>query len=333
MTTTWSIKTAFTFTDDEQKSLAHSFESISANPYRQYEAFRFQIGRLMTDDLIPQRFMDFISDLPRWDRDADPVFVVDNIPVDDVPLLDFSDPVNDKRARKNSFYSESFLELFAQLAATPAISYLNVNGGDVFQDIHPKQELQNTQSQKALTEIYFHKDLANHFVRPDQVYMVGVRNDPMNKVYTSFTRNIDVLQEFTEEEIEILRSHEFATPYDDLTVKDGSLQLGEAPRHPVLSEVTNLRYFENRTVGVTERAQALIPRINEALHSNKQRLFVAPGQFVATYNNHTIHAKEIIEVLSGESLKHRWIMKTVNVDNLAPHAKHFMPGTNYLVMG
>jgi L-asparagine oxygenase len=72
------------------------------------------------------------------------------------------------------------------------VGYVNVNDGDVFQDIYPKESMASSQSQKALKEIHFHKDLANHFVRPDQVYMVGMRSHRRNAVYTSFVRNSDI---------------------------------------------------------------------------------------------------------------------------------------------
>lgn len=72
------------------------------------------------------------------------------------------------------------------------IGYTNVNDGDIFQDIHPKRDLVNSQSQKALKPIFFHKDLANHFVRPDWVNILGLRASTENEVYTSFARNKDV---------------------------------------------------------------------------------------------------------------------------------------------
>lgn len=70
-------------------------------------------------------------------------------------------PVRSKYELKTTFVAEAMLALFAQLANTPAIGY--VNDGDVFQDIYPKESMATSQSQKALKEIHFHKDLANHF--------------------------------------------------------------------------------------------------------------------------------------------------------------------------
>lgn len=331
---TWTIKSEFNFTDAEREALEEGLLALSANPYRQYDAHLYQVRQLIKDGAVPQRLADYILSLASRDRDAEPVVLLKNVPFDrDVPAFDFDEPVESKYKLKNTFLAEGFLALFAELASTPALGYVNVNAGDVYQDIYPKRELQSSQSQKALNEIYFHKDLANHFVRPDQVYMVGMRSNPVNEVYTTFVRNIDVIAAFTDEEIETLRSYEFYTPFDDLTVKGGTLELGDADKHPIISEIHNVRYFENRTVGLTDRAKALVPRVTEALHKYKQRLFVEPGDFVVTYNNHTVHAKEIVEIGDIDALRTRWIMKTVNVDDLAPHQEHIMPGTQHLVIG
>jgi hypothetical protein len=202
----------------------------------------------------------------------------------------------------------------------------------VFQDIYPKQSMAASQSQKALKEIHFHKDLANHFVRPDQVYMVGMRSHRENEVYTSFVRNIDIWPRFGEDELEVLRSPAFYTPFDDLSVV-GSRELGEADKHPVLGPIGDLRYFENRTHGLSSAAEQALVKLDEALHALKQRVFIEPGDFVITYNNFTIHAKEVVKVADEEKLRTRWIIKTVNVDSIAPHLAHLVPGTDYLIDG
>lgn len=332
--TDWTIDPEFHFTDDERSGIEEELLALSANPYRQYDAHLYQVRELIANGVIPERFVEYMKTLPSRDRDAAPVVLIKNVPYDrDVPPFDFDEPVVSKYAVKTTFLAEGMLAIFAELAGTPAIGYINVNQGDVYQDIYPKRSMQGSQSQKALKEIHFHKDLANHFVRPDQVYMVGMRSTPVNKVYTSFVRNIDVIGAFTPDEIETLRSGEFYTPFDDLTVIGGSRELGDADKHPILSEETNIRYFENRTVGVTDRAKALVPKVSEILHHFKQRVLVAPGDFVVTYNNHTIHAKEVVEVGDPEALRTRWILKTVNVDDLAPHRETMMPGTSHLVLG
>ncbi|PPI55141.1 hypothetical protein [Rathayibacter toxicus] len=330
----WTIEPEFYFTDDEREAIEDALLSLSANPYRQYEAHLYQLRELIASEIIPMRFIDYMNTLRFRDRNKEPVVLIKNVPYDrDVPLFDFDEPVESKYKLKKTFLAEGMLALFAELAGTPAIGYLNVNQGDVYQDIYPQRTMQDSQSQKALKEIFFHKDLANHFVRPDQVYMVGMRSAPANKVYTSFVRNIDIIDAFTSAEIEVLRSREFYTPFDDLTVVGGSLALGDADKHPVISEDTNIRYFENRTVGVTDRAKALVPKISETLHRFKQRLLIAPGDFVVTYNNHTIHAKEVVAIGDPEALRSRWILKTVNVDDLTPHRNALMPGTSHLVLG
>jgi hypothetical protein len=56
------------------------------------------------------------------------------------------------------------------------------------------QKITDTQSQKALNTIYFHKDLANHFVRLDWVNILRLRASTFNEILTSFMRNKDLLE-------------------------------------------------------------------------------------------------------------------------------------------
>lgn len=334
VTTGWTITPEFVFSDEERIALEESLSTVHVDPYRLYDAHRFQIRALAAEGAVPQRFRDYVDTLATRDRNAEPVVVLKNVPHDrDVPVFDFDEPVRSKYELKKTFLAEGFLALFAELAGTPPIGYVNVNDGDVFQDIYPKRSMQESQSQKALRQIHFHKDLANHFVRPDQVYMVGMRSNPLNEVYTSFVRNIDVIGAFSEEELALLRSPEFYTPFDDLTVMGGNRELGDAERHPVIGGTDDLRYFENRTVGVTEAAKAIVPKVTATLHALKQRVFIEPGDFVITYNNHTVHAKEVLRVGDPDALRSRWIIKTVNVDDIEPHRRHLVAGTGHLVNG
>jgi L-asparagine oxygenase len=329
----WTIEPEFTFTDEELAALTSALSSTTVSPYRNYATFTAQVTEIIRAGGVPQRFADYVATLAGRDRTAQPVVVIKNGPYDhNVPVFDFSEPVKSKYDLKTTFVAEAMLSLFAQLCGTPAIGYVNVNDGDVFQDIYPKQSMSTSQSQKALKEIHFHKDLANHFVRPDQVYMVGMRSHPENQVYTSFVRNVDIWPAFTTAELELLRTKAFYTPFDDLSTAGGK-ELGDADKHPVLGPIGDLRYFEGRTRGLSPEAEVVLRKLDERLHALKQRVFIEPGDFVVTYNNYTIHAKEVVKVADEALLRTRWIIKTVNVDAIAPHLKHLVPGTDYLVNG
>lgn len=94
----------------------------------------------------------------------------------------------------------------------PAIGYINVNDGDVFQDIYPMKSLSETQSQKALVALGFHKDLANHFVRPDFVNMLSMRAYEGNQIFTTFVKNIDLIQKLDPSDLDLMRQELFYTP-------------------------------------------------------------------------------------------------------------------------
>lgn len=324
----------FVFTDTERERLTDRLLEVEPNPYREYEAFDAAIAELLDSDVVSPRLREFAEEVKEWDRVERPFVLMRNCPIDrEVPVFDYESPVESKHELKETFIAEGYLSLYAQMVGTPPVGYNNVNDGDVFQDIYPKASMKDSQSQKALGEIRFHKDLANHFVRPDYVNMLSMRADPRNRVYTCFVANRQAIAELSPETVEALRETEFHTPYDDLTVAKTNTVLGEAPPHPVLSDEVDLRFFEGRTVGQTERAERAIAELTETLHALKARVLLMPGDFLSEHNNYSIHCKEIAEVHDAETLKTRWIIKTVNVDELEPHQEHFLADRYAIVDG
>jgi L-asparagine oxygenase len=319
---------------DERAELERMFLALDASPYREHERFMAEVRTFVDAGEVPDGIAGFCREVKALDRREQPFVLLRNCPIDrDVPAFDFEEPVESKRAVKRTFVAEGFLALYALLVDTPPIGYANVNDGDVFQDIYPKASLRDTQSQKALGPIRFHKDLANHFVRPDYVNMLSMRADPRNRVYTSFVRNREALERLPDEIVATLREVEFHTPFDDLTVRSGKVDVGEAPPHAVLTEELDLRFFEGRTVGLTERARLAVGALVEMLHALKARVLLMPGDFLSEHNNFSIHCKEIVHVHDPETLKTRWIIKTVNVDDLDVHARHYLPDRYGIVNG
>lgn len=320
--------------EDERAQLERLFLGLEVSPYLDYDGFTAEVRSLIDGGAVPEGLTGLCEHVRALDRRERPFVLLKNCPIDrDVPVFDFEQPVEHKRACKRTFVAEAFLALYALLAGTPPIGYANVNDGDVFQDIYPKASMADTQSQKALGEIHFHKDLANHFVRPDYVNMLSMRADPRNRVYTSFVRNREALERLPDDIVETLREVEFHTPFDDLTVRSGAVEVGEAPPHAVLTDELDLRFFEGRTVGLTDRARVAVDQLVEMLHALKARVLLMPGDFLSEHNNFSIHCKEIVHVADPEALKTRWIIKTVNVDDLGVHACHYLPGRYGIVNG
>lgn len=324
----------YIFSSEDWNQLYEALETISSHPYHEYEEFMQEISDLASTPRIPTSFVSFCKTQIGIDRRYEPYVVMRNCPIDkDLPIFCFDDPVASKHELKKTFIAEGFLALYSSIMGMPPIGYINVNGGDVFQDIYPKESMKETQSQKAIGPLYFHKDLANHFVRPDYVNMLSMRSNPVNRVYTTFVRNVDVLEKLSLDTLEQLRKREYDTPFDDLTVIGGTVELGEAQAHPVLTDDMDLRYFENRTVGLTESATDAVAKLNAALHAVKCRVHMMPGDFISVHNNFSVHAKDIVEVVDADQLRTRWTIKTVNVDSLEAHADHYLPGRYGIVNG
>lgn len=327
---------AFQFSEGERDSIKYILQKISVNPYTDYEGFEMAVDSLLANGAIPKSFTGFCVSQREKNTYENPYVMLYNCPIDDeLPLLNFDEPVIDKRNRKKKYVSEGFLLLYAKLMKQEPIGYTNVNDGDIFQDIHPKRDLVNSQSQKALKPIFFHKDLANHFVRPDWVNILGLRASTENEVYTSFARNKDVLAMLDESICDILRSPLFYTPYDDLTTYKSATSLGTADAHPILggAKETDLRFFENRTRGLTDEACTAVSKVIEALREVKTRIVIGPGDFVGAANNDCLHNKEFGEIRDDAALEERWLMKTVNVRSLEDHDRHFVEGQHRIVNG
>lgn len=322
----------FEFSEIERKRVQEAFLGLSRNPYKDYWGFVQEVsGRLA---VCPDRFLRFCDEFKRRDFAEEPFCFLQNCPIDPaLPVFSNDTPVEEKRAKKKTFVAEAILTAYATLMDEKPIGYLNVNDGDVFQDIFPKESMKDTQSQKALGPIYFHKDLANHFVRPDWVNIVCLRSEPDNQIYTTFVRNVDVLSEFTDGEKELLRQPVFHTPFDDLTVLTGNVEVGEAGKHPIYTGDFDIRFFENRTTGLKAEATRMVQKVRDALHKHKRRVLMLPGDLVGSCNNHSVHSKEVHEVRYPERQRQRWLMKTVNVASLDVHTRHYVAGSRNIVNG
>jgi hypothetical protein len=326
----------FCFSAKDSSDLQRALMTITTIPYVRYRDFDIDVDALMQRGDVPLALLDCCQAMRRADSYEHPYVVLRNCPVDPaLPYLDFADPVNDKRSRKTTFVAEAFLLLYAKLMGQEPIGYANVNDGDIFQDIHPKESLAESQSQKALKPIFFHKDLANHFVRPDWVNILGLRASARNQVYTSFVRNKDLLAALDDSVREALRMPEFHTPYDDLTLQGNTVALGQADVHPVLGGATptDIRFFENRTKGLTPRATQAVEQLIVTLHRLKRRILILAGDLVGAANNDCLHNKDVGELGDPGALRHRWLMKTVNVRSLDQHARYLMAERPRVVNG
>lgn len=330
------IEVDYVFANKERDALKSNLLQIKENPYTSYAEFEDRIDRIAEGGVVSDDFQALCEHKRVADVYDDPYVLLKNCPVDDnLPVLDYDSPVVDKRNRKTTYVAEGFLLLYAKLMRQEPIGYINVNDGDVFQDIHPMRRLAQSQSQKALETIHFHKDLANHFVRPDWVNILGLRASPENEIYTSFVKNKELLDTLPDETKDVLRSEEFYTPYDDLTLASENKKLGRAPNHRILGGATDydFRFFENRTIGLTDRARGAVAEVVAALHRLKRPLLILQGDFIGSANNECIHNKEVVRIGDPDAQHNRWLMKTVNVKRLDMHHQHIIQGRDRIING
>lgn len=323
----------YRISDDDRDFLKQEFLKVDACPYREYEKFRASIKEIVAKPAA-ENMVGLLGEVARRDQRLRPFVFVENSPIDDVlPDLDFKAVAQSKRERKKTYVSEGFLTFYDLVSDAPAVAYLNVNEADIYHDIHPQEDLKGSQSQKSLLTLGFHTDLVNHFVRPDFVNIVSLRSCDDNEIFTTFASNHELLKTLDDDEVELLRQKQFYTPFDDLTTYGAKVDVGRAQDHAVLNGENHIIFFEKRTVGHTPEAQALVEKINIKLHDVKKMKLMRPGDFVSIANNHTLHAKEVREIRKPSEQYRRWSMKTINVESMAPHERHLVAGSNYIING
>jgi hypothetical protein len=294
----------FVFTDQETAALADALLDVSSSPYLDSNAYLAEISQLRDDRRVSRRFADFCAKSMLRDFASQPFVVIGGT--------------------KKTFVAEGFLALYANLTGTEIIGHLSVNDGDLFHDIYPKPSMFNTQSQKTLKTLKFHRDFTNHFVCPDFVNTLTLRDTPENELYSTFTITKEAQQDLSDRDVEILSSRRFYTPFDDVTVHSDNVSLGRAVDHAILIENQGAKVFEGRTEGLDEEAQQALNRFLAALHRHKQLRVSVPGDSVTFSNHDVIHGREVHQIRDLESLKKRWLLKTHNVYSLDAFEEFFL---------
>jgi hypothetical protein len=321
------------FDEAERRELT-ALLNVSAHPYLEYPEYKREIVA------IAARAPEFLQRIGRLAKANDPIecpiFYLKNCPTGHVPDLDFDDPLASKHARKRDFVAEAFLSVFAELQGTTIITYRTANQGDMFHDIHPVRQLQYTMSQKTVNTLHFHTDLPDNRVRPDWVHLLSLRNSSANEVYTAFARVRDAL-DLDAQTLETLRQPLFHSP--KTRVKNNISVYGEpeagflALKPIIISDrgFDYLCYNQSYTTSDHPEGQRALSTLSARLPSIRCSLFLAPGDFVAMCNNTTLHARHVVRIRDLEAHRHRWLLKTWNVDDLALHRHHLVAGEPYTV--
>lgn len=314
----------FVFSSVETAALCDALLGLS-NPYEDFDRFLGEVAQLRAAGFVPGRFVDFCEASMLRDFSDEPFIVIGGAPIDPhLPRFGSADPVHDKYQLKTTFVAEGFLATYAVLTGTDMIGHLSVNDGDMFHDIYPKESMYGTQSQKTLGTLKFHRDFTNHFVCPDFVNTLTLRDTPENEVYSTFAITKRATQDLSDRDLQILHEVRFYTPYDDISIANSAVPLGRAKNHAVLLEGQGAKVFEGRTEGLDPEAQDALDRFLAALHRRKQVRISLPGDSVTFSNHHVIHGREVHEIRDEESLKQRWLLKTHNVYSLRAFEDFFL---------
>lgn len=315
----------FVLSNSECRSLTDKLAQVKISPYTDYNLFKATIKEIQEKHGIPTGLKNFRAAFAASKPEKRPFWFGKNCPIDgDLPILNWDHPVEDKRQNKKTFIGEGFLCFVAEMLGMPAVAHRSVNDGDFFHDIAPKRSMAETQSQKTIKTLKFHKDFTSHFAQPDYVLQVVLRNDPINEVYSTYASDEEVILSLPASIKDTLRQNIFYTPYDDISLQAGHVKLGTAGNHAILEKSdTKLRVFEGRTIAQSDRGEEALNQLVATIHRYKYSNIPEPGDFVLIRNNYALHGKEVVHVHNEHLLQRRWVIKTHNVSCINDFERFF----------
>lgn len=325
----YRVPVAHRFTDDERGELGDLLD-VDESPYTDYAGFREAV-RAIASGRAPRFLRDLCASMRDRSLLDNPVVWLKNCPVGEVPVLDFDDPLRSKYELKKDFVAEAFLAVFTELHGTHIVTYRTANRGDMFHDITPMKKLAYTITQKTVNTLHFHRDLPNNNVRPDWVYLLAMRNSPLNEVYTPIVRLRDVFASLPPAVLATLEQPLFVVPRPvvegDISNYGRADAALTAPAALVVRDrgFTFLAFHEGCTESVTGEGRAAIEALRAVLHRLKHDVFLDEGDFIALSNNTCMHARHVVRVADMEAHRRRWLLKTWNVDDIEVHRPFLMP--------
>jgi L-asparagine oxygenase len=325
----------YSFTPAESCALHDVLHSIGRNPYTEYESFIADVAKLIADGRVPK----VLYDIARYSRERDgyrkPFVMLQNCPIDEHrPVFDFVRPVASKHELKKTWIAEGFLTLYSVLLRTPIIRYAMINDGDPYHDIFPMEKLSESLSQKSLVTLGHHQDFPIHFARPRWVAMIALRNPRMNDVYSTFVRNVDVIEALDEDTRQALSLPDFHTPYDDVT-KHGDRQdvMHNVDDWRPIRSGNMLSYYEGRTRARTASGQQALATLNAAIARVTHRLQLDDGEFIHFDNETTMHGRDVACIRDASAHKTRWLIKVHTAPSLMPYRDRFIADRPGVVNG
>ncbi len=294
-----------------------ALEKIDINPYPEFQKFYKEI--LAVVDQIEQRSIDFyeaLKEIKLARNRGEKVHLLRGCPIDkEIPVFCNIDPLSDKYLRKKTFVGEGYLLLISLLTDSPLLAYETRNNGDFFHDVYAQEKYYFTQTQKTDSDLYFHNDRTAHEVRPDYIYLLGMRCDPINYVETCYVDGYDVMTNLTESEQNWLREPWFTTPFDAYSSDSNITQLSSGS-HRILIEENSFRYYDTRTTVLegspVEAWKALVALKNSLQLSPKVRVRIQNQDLLLMPNQQGLHSRNIINLIDINKVRERYLLKTYN---------------------
>lgn len=310
----------YEFSNIEKEELCVAFRQLKSNPYSSYVDFKFEIKNMIENRITPKFFIDICKNIKKErEEGVYQAHVLRNCPRDEnLPRLNFDNPVADKYQKKNTFIGEAFLELFAQLLENPLLAYADRNNGDFFTDVIAINRYKGQLTGYSDSELVYHNDRAAHKVRADYVTLLGLHIPECEVTYTGYVHGSQILSELSQEHQATLRKPYFITQFDVFS-KDTKSSNVESEKHPILEGERWIRYMDTMTNVAPnspgEAKDALIAFMHALIRSKKEKHRIKNGDLLTFSNKSALHSREKLEVDETEKVSSRWLLKTYSFRN------------------
>jgi L-asparagine oxygenase len=219
--------------------------------------------------------------------------------------------------RKQDSTSEFCLLTVARRLGQP-VGYLPEHGGAIVQNLFPMAATATQQvSTSSAVDLYFHTETAFHPHRPRYLLLLCLRGDPAAR--TTLCSIDAVLDDFTADEVAVLRERRFRTGVDasfggspNSSSGDTICVLSGTRDHPTMVFDADLM------IGIDHEADRVLQKLSARISERATAVVLEAGDLLVIDNHRAVHGRSPFQArFDGTD---RWLQRTFVVGDLAASA-------------
>ncbi|OOF23803.1 hypothetical protein BZJ19_12525 [Salinivibrio proteolyticus] len=279
----------YTITPQESEVLSSKFLKMSHKPVSKdsIEEARQHIVSSLPDLSVMKEELSFGSGMVKFE----------SLPIDsDLP----PPPVDGKRPKDKSYYSEHLLCGITSALGMCVFSYQNEKDGALVHEIAPIPSLESSKSSNGRDEFMFHTDGAylDRESRPHTLSLMCLVNE--GNVATDISSLQACLNDLTEQDINILTERLFMhRAPETFNVQSGICQSSVLDK---INGFYEIKVATHSTQGITPQADNALKKLISAMYKHKTVSSWKSGDLVVFNNLRTVHGR-------GEVKGNRWLQR------------------------